>query len=345
MAIDQTIVELMHVPASDHDLDWLKRSLQAAIKLELSTLPPYLSALWSIKSADAPAAVLIDQIVRDEMFHMGIMCNLLAALDGAPSLTEPTDLPTYPGPLPGGVQPGLIVPLQGLSPAMLKLFMDIELPEHGPVVTPFFATETYPTIGAFLNAILAAFEKHQPVLKAERQMTTSVGGSQLKKMLTMADVRDAIRLVKQQGEGREGPPGTPEDTAEDDLAHYYRFAAIYYGRRLRKHPSTQKWEYTGTHIPFPEVWPMAVVPLGGYKKEDVPDPTVWNLIDQFDRSFTTMLKQLQRAWKNGSPADLGQAVGTMFSLSGPAISLMQKPLPQPDGGGNYGPCFRLIPGS
>lgn len=343
MTNDKQIVELMKVPQMDHDLDWLKQSLQAAIKLELATLPPYLSALWSIKSSDELAFDLIDQIFRDEMLHMGVMCNLLVAIGGSPSLTKPEDVPQYPGPLPGGVRPGLIVPLQGLSPAQLKVFIDIELPENGPLVTPFATTEKFPTIGAFLDAILAAFEKLQPALQTDRQMTTSVGGTLLKKFLTLADVRDAIQLVKQQGEGRAGQPGTPEDTGEDDLAHYYRFAEIYYGRQLRKHPVTQRWGYTGPQIPFPAIWPMAVVPPGGYKKEDVPDPAVWQLIEQFDRSFTIMLTQLQAAWWEGSPAKLGQAVGTMFGLSGPAISLMQKPLPQPDGGGNYGPCFRLVP--
>jgi Ferritin-like len=343
MTNDNKITELMKVKATEHNLDWLTQSLQAAIKLELATLPPYLSALWSIKSPGETAGELIDQIFRDEMFHMGIMCNLLVAIGGTPSLTKPEDVPQYPGPLPGGVRPGLTVPLQGLSPAQLKVFMDIELPEDGPVVVPFATTETFPTIGAFLDAILAAFEKLQPELKGDRQMTASVGGSLLKKLLTLADVREAIQLVKQQGEGRAGQSGTPEDTGEDDLAHYYRFAEIYYGRQLRKHPVTQQWGYTGPQVPFPAVWPMAVVPLGGYKKEDVPDTAVWQLIEQFDQSFTTMLTQLQAAWWEGSPAKLGQAIGTMFSLSDPAISLMQKPLPQPDGGGNYGPCFRLVP--
>jgi hypothetical protein len=49
MARNAKIVELMKVPAAQHDLYWVKESLQAAIQLEFTTIPPYLCAPWSVK--------------------------------------------------------------------------------------------------------------------------------------------------------------------------------------------------------------------------------------------------------------------------------------------------------
>src|SRR6202158_6399826 len=56
------IVELMQVPAGLHDLNWLKQSLQAAIGVQLSALPPYLCAMWSIVTQRGPAYDLIHSL-------------------------------------------------------------------------------------------------------------------------------------------------------------------------------------------------------------------------------------------------------------------------------------------
>lgn len=63
------IVELMRAPAAEHDELWLKKALQHAIMLELATLPPYLSGLWSIDDEDegSDAFRTIHAIVFDEM--------------------------------------------------------------------------------------------------------------------------------------------------------------------------------------------------------------------------------------------------------------------------------------
>ncbi len=44
----KSVAELMQVPTSQHDVSWLQDSLQVALELELSTLPPYLCAAYSI---------------------------------------------------------------------------------------------------------------------------------------------------------------------------------------------------------------------------------------------------------------------------------------------------------
>lgn len=331
MSQDNAIVELMKVPADDHDLDWLRVSLYAAVRLEFATLPPYLAAFWSILDAWDPVASSIRETVREEMLHMAIACNLLVAIGGTPVVNTAEVVPTYPGPLPGGVNPGLIIPLQGLTRDAIRIFMEIEYPEKGPVT--FARAEEYPTIGAFYSAVDAAFARLQPPLSVDRQLA---GPLNLKTMRTIAEARQAIELIKHQGEGTEQ---SPEDTGPDDLAHYYRFAEIYHGRKLVRDPESGNWDYVGHVVPFPSVYPMAPVRPGGYRREDVTDD-VWSQLQEFDGVFSTMLNDLQAAWENGDRSRLNASIGSMFGLRGPAVRLMQMEIPSEVG--NYGPCFRVV---
>src|SRR5436305_15250394 len=106
-----SIAELMEVPAEEQDLEWLQTSLQSAIALEFSTLPVYLSGMWSIQQQSGDAYNLINSVVLEEMLHMGLACNMLVAIGGTPEIVAPR----YPSQgLPGGVLPALPVYLAGL---------------------------------------------------------------------------------------------------------------------------------------------------------------------------------------------------------------------------------------
>lgn len=331
MVEDTKIRELMDVPENRHDLDWLKKSLQIAIKLELSTLPPYLCAEWSIKSRLDPIRRSIHEIVREEMLHLALMCNMISAIGGSPDLNSSSVVPIYPGSLPGGVHPGLTVSLRGLSVQTAKVFMEIEFPEHDPVA--MFAIEEFPTIGAFYSAIQTAFETLQPEILENKQLEGPLG---LSKVRTIDDVRNAIQIIKRQGEGSQT---SPEDSGPDDLAHYYRFGEIYHGRKLHKDIVTGEWKFDGESVILNGIRPMAEVPAGGYQQADV-SQQVWDLLIEFDKNFTTMLNQLQSAWESGNSSLLNDAVMTMFSLPKLGEDLMEIPIPSRQG--NYGPCFRLV---
>ena len=74
--------------------------LQMAVELEFSTLPPYLYALYSIKAGtNAEASSRIRSVAMQEMVHMCLACNIINALGTDPTLA----VPTYPGPMPGGI--------------------------------------------------------------------------------------------------------------------------------------------------------------------------------------------------------------------------------------------------
>jgi len=327
------IVDLLAVPAGQHDVGWLQESLQAAVELELSTIPPYLCALWSIKQASTDpnsAYALIQSVVLEEMLHMGFACNMLVAIGGTPAISATT----YPGALPGGVRPELNVYLAGLSKDVVQdVFMQIEMPEH-PVA---LGAEEFPTIGAFYDAIAAAFNAlRQASFPTDRQLIASFSHmpTQLTRLATLSDVQNAIETIKEQGEGTSTSPDAP--ISKGELAHYYRFGEISAGKTLIKvSTNPDKWAYDGQPVVLPDVWPMAPVPAGGYP----------GVSDQFNGQYATVLSLLEQAWRSKGGSDgqtlLSNAIGKMFGLKSLAVPLMQKPLPT--GGGNYGPDFRAGP--
>lgn len=326
-----TIAELVHAPT--HDIAWLRNALQIAIQLELSTLPPYLTARWTIKALTDAVAASIFEVRGEEMLHFGLACNLLAAIDGVPLIADETVVPKYPGPLPGGVRPGLTVSLRKLDTAQAAVFMDIEYPQGGPIT----AVAAPPvTIGEFYESILAAFKGLNPTYSTALQIEMSLSFGELVKIDSITKVEDAIRLINLQGEGSNVSP----EEAPGDLAHFYQFGEIYHSKRFVP-DADGHWDYKGANLPMPDVYDMADIPPGGYQQADVPDMAVWELIQRFDRHYSDMLRLLQDAWTHGDGSLVGQAVSKMIAMKNTARDLITKP--RPDGQGNYGPCFRYIP--
>jgi hypothetical protein len=322
----QRIVELMSVPETDRDLQWLQQSLVSAVQLELATLPPYLTAYWSITSGGT-AADLILGITRDEMFHMGQMANILTGTGGTPAINVPGEIPTYPGPLPGGVRPELTVYLAGLSSDWLDaVAMQIEYPEGGPIA--LFRGECFPTIGSFYDAIQGVITATQPVFDSSKQLKMPIGDDMVKIITTPAEAVAAIEIIKVQGEGTRTSP-----QAGSSLAHYYEFAEIFHGRTL-VFDSTGSWSYSGDPIPFPDVYPVAPIPQDGYP--GATGDALKNLTE-FNAAYSSLLDLLQAAWVTANPRTLQEAVGAMFSLGGFATALMAIPIP--GGTGNYGPTW------
>jgi hypothetical protein len=329
------ITQLMAMPDGERDINWLKNSLEAAIELELSTLPPYLCGMWSIIDRNHQARRLIRTIVLQEMLHMALACNMLTAIGGTPAITEGFRSIIYPGPLPGGVRPGLTVYLSGLSKQYLRnVFLPIEYPENGPVHFDSALADTYQTIGNFYDAVLETFQRVKPQLTAAKQLVNNDPVVGLFLINTLDDVRRAITEIKQQGEGTDKSPLVP-GSMTGELAHYYKFAEILFEHKFVEVDG--KWDYIGDEIPFPSTYPVATIPRGGYF--NAPEPVATHLRN-FNQMFATMLGKLQSAWSNGQQQDLSDGIDMMPDLSAAVIPIMQIKLP----GGNaeaYGPDFRL----
>jgi len=343
--MNDAIQTQMAVPVAERNVDWLKTSLQAAIELELSTLPPYLFGMWSIRNSNAggdgaEAAGLIDLVVRQEMSHMGLVCNLLTAIGGTPEIAKGyRDNIHYPGHLPGNVRPELTVYLSGLTkPYVREVYMEIEYPENGPLVLMLesVVTESFATIGEFYDAVLEAFENNAIPFDGSRQLVSNtLPGLAVTPITSIGNVRDAIRLIKEQGEGT---PNSPAQNANGELAHYYRFAELYLGLKLMAGPQGGL-VLGGAPFPFPDTITVPRVPVGGYEQMSA---EVQGLQDSFNGKFSRMLDQLDLAWQTGAASHLGMAVRLMFGLKPLARQIMAKPLPQALEG-FYGPTFIYLP--
>lgn len=336
-----SIRQLLDVPEAKRKHDWLKRSLRAAIKLEFFTIPPYLTAFWSIGTSSRVADT-IKEVVLEEMLHMGLACNMLVGLGEAPTFTTPKSVPIYPRPLPGDVNPDLNISLRRLTPSQLKVFMDIEYPEGGPITAE--AARSFDTIGEFYAALLQAFETVNPTLDVKKQRDVMFQPYfHLFAVANLCDVRKAIDLIRRQGEGSRC---SPEETP-GHLAHFYQFREVYVGAEYVQHPTTKQWSHSGRPVLMPEVWPMADIPEGGYKKADVPYPEVWQKIQEFDTTYTAMLRQLEEVWRDpqthfGDYKD-NDPLLAMLDLGTIAQWLMKNEQQQrPDRRGTYGPCFRIV---
>ncbi len=85
---------------SARNADELGIYLQNAVELEHSTIPPYLTAMLSLRTgANMQIAQQIRGIVIQEMLHMAIAANILIAIGGSPAINKRDFIPKYPGPL------------------------------------------------------------------------------------------------------------------------------------------------------------------------------------------------------------------------------------------------------
>ncbi|MFJ9150354.1 ferritin-like protein [Streptomyces sp. NPDC102270] len=324
-----SVARLLAMPEAGRGIDWLRSALQVAVGLELSTIPPYLCGWWSIRDRGADAARLIRRIIDDEMYHLGMVCNLLVAVGDRPRIRAAA--PTYPGPLPGGVRAGVTVYLSGLTRSYVHdVMMAVEAPEE-PLALRDSAP---PTIGAFYGAVLECFMTVAPQLSARGQLNAHIGSDELRPIETLLDVERSIDIIREQGEGTSSSPA--DSFADDHPAHYYAFGEIYHGRQLQQ--TDAGWTFTGAPVPFPDARPMARVPAGGWPRPSAP---VQQLLHRFDTTYTTLLDSLDAAWGEGGPPSLGAAIHAMRSLEEPAVRLMETKIPGTHS--TYGPQFHALP--
>jgi Ferritin-like len=362
---------LLNVPIGNRAPGDLFEMLQCAIKLEHTTLPPYLTAMWSIVDESNPAYEILETVVYEEMGHMGTVCNLLNAVGGPSPLIHDKDfVPHYPTKLPCDIAPSVICPnlidwkisLSRLTPTLVSdIFMIIEYPEGGPAqvtemaprgTTPAEGAPKYCTIGEFYDAIRETLiylvgQNKIKICPDQKQITALFAGHDengqnvVKPINSLEDAILSIEHIKEQGEGTTGTEDAP--TFGCELAHYYRFKQIQVGQ-LYEQTDSRSWVLSGALFDFPAVRPMADIPADGYDPATVPKEAAMP-IKNFNDNYKQMLALLQLAWekggKGGGQKDLGHATSYMNKLKADAVSLMSIPIdPKHPEKGCYGPTFR-----
>jgi hypothetical protein len=317
--------------------------LQKAIELEFSTLPPYLYALYSIQpESNVAAAGRIKAVAMQEMAHMCLACNILNALGTSPMIAPPT----YPGPLPGGVTGGdkepLIIHLFPFSREAMAQAMAIEQPEDGAIDFPHeLALEAAPmfmTIGQFyhyLDRFLAMLPGSRWSKERNQIDDRQFLAGELFAVNGYDDAHRAIQDIVSEGEGNKE---SPLDW-QGEVAHYYRFAEVYYDQVLTKADNPKGYAWKGIlGVDWSAVYPAITDPSSHDFSSDPPAARAAQ--DHCDAAYTRLVQGIQRAVA-GEPGYLGNAVRAMFELRMAAKKALTVPLADP--ATVAGPSFRYRP--
>jgi hypothetical protein len=177
------------------DIVQLRRLLRRAVLVEHTTIPPYLTALYSLQEGTNLESVqIIRSVLVEEMLHMILSANVLNAIGGEPSVNDPRFIPSYPSNLlsllntrsvmtdatlddllkidaqsaqklsgmKGAQQDTLEVGIERFSPDTIDVFLEIESP-----VPVGGAGSGNPTIGSFYKIIIDGLERLEAEAQAE----------------------------------------------------------------------------------------------------------------------------------------------------------------------------------
>ncbi len=300
-------------------------ALQQAVELEHSTIPVYLYALYSLDAGKNPAiASILQSVVVEEMLHMTLAANVLNAIGGSPVIDAPGFIPSYPGPLPGGVEADLVVHLTPFTPDQLMTFLQIEQPED-PIAIKRDpgAQDDGITIGEFYQAIIKALSA-LPATAFYNPPRNQVGPDLMDGAIVVSDLASATAALNTIIEQGEGTASSPEESANSDQpAHYYRFMEIYRAARLQPAPHRDPpWAFNGAPVLFDAagVYPVPSDP----KASDYPVGSAQAFAnDTFNYTYTSLLGALHSLFNGqANQAQMNRAIGLMMSLKGQARAMM-----------------------
>ncbi|MFE4698993.1 ferritin-like protein [Streptomyces sp. NPDC056738] len=332
--------------------------LNAAMALEHATIPPYLTAYYSIHSGtNSDAAHIIRVTAVEEMLHLTLAANVLNSIGGTPDLTRPGFVPSYPARLPDG-EDDFTVDLRPFSPEAVETFCKIERPGKAPgadsrlvrspdrktrflVSSPTTEQMRFYSIGEFYEEIIEGLEKvaaNDPALfqgDPARQVGPEYfysGGGEVVVVSDLESAQQALRFIAGQGEGLDC--GIYD--AEGELAHYYRFRQLQLGRyyQVGDHPDAPSGP--SLSISWDDVYKVKTsVRLADYPAGS----ELARVAEDFNADYGAFLALLTKAF-NGQPEVLQESVCEMFRLRDGFNRLVCTPLPG-GGGLHAGPTFEI----
>lgn len=360
-------------------VDKLHFYLKTAMKIEHATIPPYLTALYSLKPGkNLEAFHIIRQVAVEEMLHLTLVANVFNAVGGKweeinPEtgekegvLTHKDFIPTYPTFLPTG-STDFKVSLSKFSEATVATFRKIERSkevtegealvesrseqEYLANVLGSNRTKAFFSIGLFYAEIirgLYALHKQMgptlfcgdPKLQITPEYYYSGGGD----IITVTDINSAIRALKVIQEQGEGSRIETIYDAERELGHDFRFQQLELGQYYqvdKDDPEKSDKPHHPTGEKFTVDW-NAVYPIKeNAHLRDYPDGTeLYEAAKEFQSAYSEFLKEIQDSF-NGNPQLLIPAIGGMFRLKELASFLIRNPIPGNTDGLHAAPIFRL----
>ena len=356
--------KLLKLRASDKNetLENLHEHLRIAMMLELSTIPPYLCAMYTLKVGDttkpnykeefgdnAEAMSIIRSVMMEEMLHLTLAGNVLNAVGGEVMLNDPQYVPEYPTALPDS-SGKFLVHLSKFSKETISTFMRIEQPTPAGTKPKF---DDYDTIGQFYHAILVLMTKLEAKAKLKKKtiFTGSPsmqidanfyygGGGEIIDVTNLKSAKAAIDVILEQGEGAETTIYDTDDSEFGqikELAHFFKFNEIYEEQRYATCQSDPKEAPEGTKmdIRYDQVYNMGT----DLKTADFESSDLKDLSNEFNEMYRELLDGLQAAFA-GQQDEFIKAVADMYKMKYKALELMRNPIPGQKI--NAGPTFEFV---
>ncbi len=344
----------------------LCKLFQDALILELTTIPPYATACYSILEqgqydrseptiVNAEPIEVIRQVMVEEMLHMVLAANVMNSIGGTPELNNPKLLPKYPQPLLNGRGP--TVYLRRFTPDQIKSFRAVET---APKDERAAKSGDYHTIGGFYIYIRERLRKACDTYgdaaiftgNEARQITDAdyfgAGGEVIEVIGTPSQRRKAalkaIKKIMDEGEGadlghRAGDNDIiPGPDHREDVAHYFKFNEILHSRYYKPDDSIDSPPTGGDLIvDWSAVSPMRDDPS---EKDFKNAPEIAEISAEFNAAWSGLLDGLHIAFNTDKTA-LRSLVPAMYDIKSLAQKLMRIPLP--DGSGETaGPTWTYL---
>ncbi|MEV4677131.1 MULTISPECIES: ferritin-like domain-containing protein [Actinomadura] len=302
----------------------LARHLHAAAQVEMSTIPLYLFALYSLRVGghsqwSAPRGVLrtMTGIAIEEMLHLALVRNLMVAIGHGDDIRfyDRAFLPSYSSYMLHRYNPKdeegarIVLELKRLSKKHVGSFRRVEMPDNvDKTATTFRAHDTdplqYTSLGAFYRAIELGFRSLDGKIEwaipdvrkqYKRGFWNEYGNFKPIRVYDQATAKQALDLIIEQGEGTVREHERIEvGRGVDDYTHYQKFLRIEQG---------VEGIGAGDGTPDKEIdlddplmtWPVVSNP----KIEEFTDqPAVHSLMELFNAAFCYTLCLLDETYRH-----------------------------------------------
>lgn len=286
----------------------LQKAAQLALQVEFTTIPVYLSGMYSIIDPNSAAYQALRGVVMEEMFHLSQAANTLVGIGGLPDLTGDA-VPRFPCYLPHANEN--TTPFVGLFRASQDAFNNVYAAIEQPAPPHARAQgDKYDTIAQLYEALEHGMERFvkehgEPALfeqasNGRQRLDIYIGkfGGKPVEVTNLKAALHGIKEITQQGEGSV-PPGQ-SFAASEPWSTYNQYGARSdgtYGPIIGSPTEMSHFaKFLGVALatdPFPQTYPI----LSNPKRSDFCYPLTVGLAEAFDMAYSIMLDHLQASFR------------------------------------------------